>query len=61
MQGLFNGYYHDDNLAAANKNNVNSNSVIEEHIPQGPSMNSSTTHEPSSNNSHIKKEESASS
>lgn len=60
VQGLFNGYYHDDNIAAST-GNKNQNSVIEEHVPAvvGPSMNSSTTHEPSSSvnsNSVVKKD-----
>jgi hypothetical protein len=46
VQGLFNGYYHDDNLAAISAKNQNG--AIEEHVP---SANSSTTHEPSNNNS----------
>lgn len=49
VQALFNGYYHDDNLAALTAKN---SGVIEEHVPQGPSMNSSTTHEQSNNNSN---------
>jgi hypothetical protein len=59
VQALFNGYYHDDSLAALQAKNP---AVIEEHIPQGPSVNSSTTHEPSNNNSGIntkQKEESS--
>lgn len=58
VQALFNGYYHDDNIAALNAKNPPAQ--IEEHIPaQGPSVNSSTTHEPSSNNSNqnIKKDD----
>jgi hypothetical protein len=51
VQALFNGYYHDDILAANAAKNPNAQ--IEEHVPaQGPSVNSSTTHEPSNNNSN---------
>jgi Protein kinase domain len=47
VQALFNGYYHDDKIQATQKNP----NVIEEHVPQGPSVNSSTTNEQSNNNS----------
>ena len=59
VQALFNGYYHDDALASLASKNPQ---VIEEHIPQGPSANSSTTNEFSNNNSNtnIKKGEESS-
>lgn len=47
VQALFNGYYHDEKIQATAKNP----NVIEEHIPHGPSVNSSTTNEVSNNNS----------
>ncbi len=49
VQALFNGYYHDEKIAAVNEKNPSA--VIEEHVPQGPSANSSTTNEQSNNNS----------
>jgi hypothetical protein len=50
VQALFNGYYHDDQIAAAivNKNP----NVIEEHVMAEISANSSTTNEVSNNNSN---------
>jgi len=49
VQALFNGYYHDEKIQASLA--ASKNSQIEEHIPQGPSVNSSTTNELSNNNS----------
>lgn len=45
MQALFNGYYHDDNIAAINAKNPPPR-MIEEHIPSGalsPSTNNTTS------------------
>ena len=57
VQNLFNGYYHDDNIAAVQAKNPSA--ISEDHIPLGHSANSSTTNEISNNNSNqnIKKEE----
>jgi hypothetical protein len=42
---LFNGYYHDEKIAALNEKNPSSQ--IEEYIPLGPSGNPNSTHEAS--------------
>ena len=55
VQALFNGYYHDEKIQASLA--ASKNSQIEEHIPQGPSVNSSTTNELSNSNSQVKRGE----
>jgi hypothetical protein len=44
VQALFNGYYHDDNLALLQQKNPKE--VIEEYVPVGAAANSNENHEP---------------